>query len=422
MFRPYWRWSAIVIVIAAAMASFGVGYISGVRTGRAESGVPITDIVAARVVHRDAAPPSSASEFDFRLFWEVWSLVQREHLRQPVSDAALYYGALSGLVAGVGDPYSTFFDPDRARRFRQDLAGQLEGIGAEIGIKQRQLTVIAPLPDSPAARAGIASGDIILAIDDRPTANMTLEEAISRIRGPEGSAVRLLVLARGQRASRELAIVRAVIHVTSVRSEPARTPRGTPVAVLTIAHFNGDTAAGFDTVVRDIIAGKYRGIVLDLRNNPGGFLETAIDVAGAWVDHRVVVRERKRDGSVSEHQTNGIARLASMPTVVLVNAGTASAAEIVSGALQDYHLATIIGESTFGKGTVQNLTALRDGSAIKLTIAEWLTPAGRSIEGDGIRPDIVVTDERADSDADPDPQMARALAELDTRITRTSNQ
>lgn len=412
------RLPRILLAFLLVGGSFALGY----RTGRTATAAPppTVEVGAVRVVNRDDGPTPAAatSDLDFRLFWEVWSLIQRDHLRKPIGDRTLFYGALSGLVASVGDPYSTFFDPDRARLFRQDLAGQLEGIGAEIGMKQRQLTVIAPLPESPAARAGIATGDIILAIDGKSTTNLTLEEAVARIRGPQGTSVELLLLARGEASARKVTVVRGVIQVQSVRTRVERTPMGRAVTVITIAHFNEDTAARFGEAARAVATGATKGIVLDLRNNPGGFLESAIDVASAWVDQRVVVRERKHDGTITEHRATGLAVLRTTPTVILVNGGTASAAEIVSGALQDYHVATVVGEPTFGKGSVQHLTMLPDGSAVKLTTAEWLTPSGRSIEGGGITPDIAVVQTDADRDADRDPQIIRALAELDTRSAK----
>lgn len=404
--------------VSLAAGGFVGGYAVGER-GRPEPLPPPPEPLAdVRIVNREATPPHALSTVDFQLFWDVWSLAQRDYLRRPVVDRTLFYGALEGLVRALDDPYSVYFDPNRARLFRQELAGELEGIGAEIGIKKKQLTIIAPLPSSPAERAGLTSGDAILSIDGASTADMALEEAVARIRGAKGTIVKLVVLSRGVTTPREVTIGRDVIRVTSVSVRDAVTPGGIPVAVMTIAHFSEGTAARFQEVVRDVLARGARGVVLDLRNDPGGFLEAAIDVAGAWVDRRVVVRERGSDGRVKEFRSDGLARLAAMPTVVLVNQGTASAAEIVTGALQDYKLATVIGEPTFGKGSVQHFTTLRDGSAVKLTIAEWLTPTGRSIEGQGIAPDIAVSSREREDDRDP--VLDRALLVLDERIAPSS--
>lgn len=411
------RFLVTLVVIGLAAGSFIGGYTVGRSDARPDAAT--ASAAGGRIVGTNERPSDVATTVEFPLFWEVWSLVQREFVRPPVTDRTLFYGALHGLVASLGDPYSAFFDPDRAKLFRQDLSGRLEGIGAEIGVKQRQLTIIAPLPGSPAEVAGLASGDAILSIDGKVTADMTLEEAVARIRGRQGTSVELLILPRGAAAARKVSIVRAVIKVASVRSEVVRTPGGVPVTVVTIAHFNEDAVPQFGRVVREALGGPSRGMVLDLRNNPGGFLEGAIEIASEWVERAVVVRERKRDGSIVEHRSSGLARLQSVPTVVLVNQGTASAAEIVAGALQDLDRATVIGETTFGKGSVQHFTNLRDGSAVKLTIAEWLTPSGRSIDGAGIVPDMNIPFAPADRDAGRDPQRDRAFTVLDELVSNS---
>jgi len=415
MFRTSRRFIAVIAVIGVAAGGFVSGYIVGQRSDAAPTTAAAT-ANGARVVNRTASAPATAKELDFQLFWDVWGLTERDYLRQPVAGAKMFYGSLAGLVASLGDPYSAFFDPEHAKALQQDLAGELEGIGAEIGIKERALTVIAALPDTPAARAGLAPADAILSIDGVPTNEMTLEDAVARIRGPKGTSVVMLIRSRGEKTPRELTITRAVIRIESVRARTARTPSGRSVAVVTIAHFNPDAVSRFETEIRNILSRGDAGVVIDLRNDPGGFLESAIDIAEAWVDQRLIVRERANDGRVTDHRANGLARLQSLPTVVLVNGGTASAAEIVAGALQDYAIAAIVGEQTFGKGTVQHLTTLRDGSAVKLTIAEWLTPSGRSIEGNGITPDVVVESMKEQSETDRDPQLERALSLLDERM------
>lgn len=417
MFLTARRFITLWLAVAIAAGGFVVGYVVGQRQQLAPtgaSGLPAGG--DARIVNRSVAPPADARELDFQLFWDVWSLIGRDYLRQPVTEPKLLYGALGGLVDSLNDPYSAFFDPQRARILQQDLAGELEGIGAEIGIKDQQLTVIAALPNTPAQTAGLVAGDAILAIDGSTTTDVTLEDAVAHIRGPRGTTVTLLVQSKGE-PPREAAIVRAVIRVEGVTVRSERTSAGRTIAVVSIAHFNPDTVARFDEAARNILAAGDAGLIVDLRNDPGGFLEAAIDIAGAWAERRVVVRERTNDGRITEHRTSGLARLQTLPTVVLVNRGTASAAEIVAGALQDYRFATVVGEQTFGKGTVQHLTNLRDGSAVKLTIAEWLTPSGRSIEGSGITPDVIIELTKEDREAKRDPQMARALQELDTKIS-----
>lgn len=407
----------VFIAVIAFGGSFGVGYVTGQQSGRTSAaqrgGSSVTE-----VVHRDAPAPARAEALDFGRYWEIWSLIERDFLRQPVDPSKLLYGSLAGMVESLGDPYSAFFDPSRAALFREDLSGSLEGIGAEIAIRDRQLLIVAPLPETPAARAGLRSGDAILAIDDVPTLDLTLEEAVSNIRGERGTAVQLLIRSKGTEVPRIVSIVRDVIAIESVRVASLQTQSGASVAHLIVTHFNGDTVQRFDEEARQFLARGDDAIVLDFRNNPGGFLESAIDLAGHWAERRVIVREQTNDGRVQEHRSTGLARLQGIPTVVLVNQGTASASEIVAGALQDYGLATIIGEQTFGKGTVQHLTSLPDGSAVKLTIAEWLTPSGRSIEGDGIAPDIAIKLTDEDATAERDPQMDRALRVLNEKLSR----
>jgi carboxyl-terminal processing protease len=401
----------------------GGSFVLGHTVGRA--GVRATDARMAEVVQvvgRSAPPPRSVRELDFQLFWDVWSLIQQDYLRKPVADDQLLYGAMKGIVANLGDPYSSYFPPERAKLFREDLSGQLQGIGAEIGIKDRRLTVIAPLPGTPAERAGLKSGDVILAVDGEVTLEFTLEEAVSRIRGKQGTTVTLLVHSGDDEIPHEVPIVRDVITIETLVASDEVTPNGASVTRIALAHFTSDTMERFESAVRDVVVNGSDGVVLDLRNNPGGFLEAAIDVAGLWVDGRVVVRERWSDGTVREQAARGLARLAETPTVVLVNRGTASASEIVAGALQDYELATVVGEQTFGKGTVQNVTNLRDGSSLKLTIAEWLTPSGRSIDGDGINPDIVIEAGEGlgdDSVVTGDTVLEVGLEELDRRIAQS---
>lgn len=407
------RYSGTLLVIAVVAASFVSGYVVGNREATSRMVGPDGQPVR-RVVNRDARPTSDT--IDFARFWDVWSLIDRDYLQQPVDEGDMLYGSLKGLVAGLGDPYSAFFEPEQAKLFREDLSGSLTGIGAEIGIKDRQLAVIAPLPGTPAERAGLKPGDAILAVDSAPTQDMALEEAVSLIRGTRGTTVRLLILTPGAKQPREVAIVRDVITIESVTTEERTTVGGAKVAVIRISHFNGDTVGKFDDAVRAFLASGRKGIILDLRNNPGGFLESAIDIAGDWVERGVVVRERANDGRVQEHRAQGLARLQSIPTVVLVNGGSASASEIVAGALQDFQRATIVGDQTFGKGTVQHLTGLPDGSSVKLTIAEWLTPSGDSIEGNGITPDVKIEITEKDAEAKEDPQLEKALEILDGKL------
>ena len=354
----------------------------------------------------------AAADVNFNQFWNVWRTVQQNYLRGPVDDTQLFYAALQGLVQGTNDPYSVFFPPEEASEFAQDLSGKFEGIGAQLGKKEDQIVVIAPLPESPAARAGIRSGDKIYLIDDVDTNGMSVEEAVKHIRGKKKTTVVLTVAHEGAERVEPITIVRDEIHIASV--EWNLNDRG--IATLSVHVVNEDTARVFREAVTALKKKQVKGIVLDLRNNPGGYLDRAVSMAGEWTGPRLIVSERDKEGRVREIPAAGVARLEGIPTVVLVNGGTASAAEIFAGALQDYALATVVGEQTFGKGTVQSVEDFPDGSSLKLTIAEWLTPKGRSIQTSGITPDEVVAMTEKDYTEKTDPQMRRAQELVEARL------
>jgi len=347
-----------------------------------------------------------AQDIDFNLFWEVWDSLHQNYVDQEkLTDKELFYGALKGMVAAVGDPYTVFMDPKVSKEFSDDLAGTFEGIGAEIGIKDDLLTVVAPLPDMPAEKAGLKAGDKILYINKESTAGMSVDVAVSKIRGAKGTEVTLTIGRVGAAGTKDYMIKRDKIVVKSVRTEM----RKDGIYVIKVSSFNNDTDDLFNKAVADVIQKNPRGVILDLRNNPGGYLETAIDMASKWVDKGIIVSEKFSDSKKNDHMSRGRALLKGYKTVVLVNEGSASASEIVAGALQDNGKATILGAKTFGKGSVQTLNELKDGSSIKVTIAKWLTPRGRSINEHGIEPDRYVNFTIEDFNDGKDPQLDRAL-------------
>ena len=301
-------------------------------------------------------------------------------------------------------------DPETAKSFGDELQGTFDGIGAEIGIRDKQLVVIAPLPGTPAEKAGLRAGDKILGINKFDTAGMAVDYAVTLIRGPRGTKVTLTVLSGGESESRQVEITRNRIVVKPARGELKDLPTGGKAAYIRLTQFSKDINQEFQTVWQDLAASGPKGIVIDLRNNPGGYLDQAVDVASHWVGgSKVVVKEQLVPPEFNEYQSTGKAELANIPTVVLVNQGSASASEILTGALQDWHLATVVGEQTFGKGSVQSVEDFSDGSAVKLTIAKWFTPKGRSIDKNGLKPDIEVKMTRDDTDKGRDPQLDRAL-------------
>ncbi len=400
-YKLVFRYTTFYLLIVLVLGGFLGGMALGARQGRigAEK-----EFYGGEIENYENIPEYLSKDVDFRLFWDVWNLAKTNYVHQPVQDTKLFYGALSGIISALGDPYSVFFDPKTAEDFKKELEGTFSGIGAELGIKNNQLTIIAPLPDTPAERIGLKAGDQILAIDGRDTTDMSLDYAVSIIRGEKGTDVILTIWRDGWDKMNDFKITRDKIEVASVKWEMKDN-----VAYIEINHFNEDTSRRFNQAVVDLLAKNPKGLVLDLRNNPGGFLNTAIEIAGEWIPNDVVVIEQMDDGQRNEERSEGLARLQNLRTVVLVNRGSASASEIVAGALQDYNKATILGEKTFGKGSVQNFESLADGSAVKITVAEWLTPKGRLIDKEGIVPDIEVSLTEEDYDVNRDPQMDKAI-------------
>lgn len=328
--------------------------------------------------------------------------IQQQYVGQPVDKTKLFYGALSGLVRSLGDPYSTFFTPEAATAFKNDLDLSIEGIGAEIGFKEKRPAIIAPLPSSPAERIGLRAGDYLLSVDARDVTGLTIDEIVGYIRGKAGSKVILVI----EREAKELSftVQRERITIASVTSKRLEGN----ISLINVVSFNEETLPKFDVIVRDILLDKPKGIILDLRNNPGGLLDVAVQFTGEFIGKQVVVKERDAAGEERSDSADREARLAGIPLVVLVNGGSASASEIVAGALQDYKRADTVGTKTFGKGSVQTLEPLADGSQLKLTVAKWYTPLGRSIDGTGITPDIAEPDPTKEGDAN-DAQLQRAL-------------
>ncbi len=337
-----------------------------------------------------------------KVYDEVLATIRSGYVKQPIDEQALFYGAIAGLVSSLDDPYSTFFTPAGAKAFQNDLDLSIEGIGAEIGFKEKQLAIIAPLPDSPAQKAGLKAGDRILTVDSTDVTGMTIDAAVQRIRGKAGTKVVMGIL-RGS-DKQFFTITRAKITISSVVSK--RLPGD--IAYVQVVSFNEDTQSKFDVLVRELLVNPPKGIILDVRNNPGGLLDTSVKLTAEFIGKAVVVRERDAEGKERVEHGDRDASLPHVPLVVLVNGGSASASEILAGALQDAKRAQVVGSKTFGKGSVQTLNDLPDGSQLKLTVAKWFTPNGRSIDGEGIAPDIVVADPTEPGD-DKDTQLQKAL-------------
>jgi len=359
-----------------------------------------------------------SQDVNFNLYWEAWDALKSRYVdKNKLNEKEMFYGSLRGLAASFGDPYTVFLDPKDSQEFSDGLSGTFEGIGAEVGIRDDIITVIAPLAGMPAEKAGVKAGDKIVAIDGISTAGMSVDKAVSKIRGPKGTKVSLTIFREGFKETKIIEIIRDVIYVKSVKTEF----RADKIFVITISNFNDDTASLFKEAVREVIKDNPRGLIIDLRNNPGGFLDSAVSLASEWVKSgEVVVSEKSSNESENnEYNAEGISHFKSYPTVVLVNGGSASASEILAGALKDYGLAKIVGEKTYGKGSVQTLEALSDGSMIKITVAKWFTPKGNSIDEEGITPDIGAKLTEEDFNKGKDPQFDAAVNVLFGRPTST---
>lgn len=420
---PFSKIRSFVIILSLLLVSGGIGYRLGER--RVSLGVTADK----RPVVNTVAP--TGTSVDFSLFWDVWGKLNRYYVDpQDIDVQKLVYGAISGMVAAAGDPYTSFFPPKENKEFKEDLGGAFEGIGAQLGIKDGRVIVVSPLKGMPAESAGLLPNDIILKVNDEETAGWTVEEAVNKIRGPKGTNVRLTVLhVLSNEPPKEISIMRSTITVPSVvswvktpseiteikgASESAKVLFSTSkIAYISLSRFGDNTNTDWNKAVDQIIAseksgGKIAGFVLDLRNNPGGYLDGAVYIASEFMKGGTVVSQVNSDGTKQEYPTDRKGRLTTTPIVVLVNKGSASAAEIVSGALRDSKRAKLVGETTFGKGTVQTPFDLTGGSSVHITTGKWLLPGGFSISEKGLTPDFVIPLEMG-AMATQDAQLARAI-------------
>ncbi|MEK7608477.1 MAG: S41 family peptidase [Patescibacteria group bacterium] len=349
-------------------------------------------------------------EADFGTFWQAWNSIDKIYLKSTsTSKEDRVYGAISGLVDSLGDPYSEFFPPEDGKKFREDIQGDFGGIGAQIGTKEGRIIIIAPLKDSPAMQAGLKAGDYILSVNATSTAGLGVDRAVQIIRGPIDSKVKLLVLREGWDEPKEYEIVRAKIVAPTLDFSM----KEGGVAYVQLYSFNGNTERLFRDAMIQAFGSGMRGLVLDLRNNPGGYLDVAVNLAGWFVPRgKIVLSEETKRGVEEVFRASGNEVLLETPVVILINGGSASASEILAGALQDIRGAKLIGETTFGKGTVQQLEEFADGSSIKLTIAHWVLPSGKILEGKGIGPDFSVAGKSEDEKEPEDLQLKKAIEVL----------
>ncbi len=350
---------------------------------------------------------------DFGLLNEAINTVSQKYIdRESIDQEKILYGAIRGAVSAAGDEYTEFFDPKTFSDFKTELQGSFDGIGAEIGKRDNNIVIIAPLDGSPAQRAGLQPSDIIVEVDGESMADKTTNEAVSKIRGQKGTEVTLTLYREGGNGTFEVKIVREKIEVKSVKLEYLE-GNGKQIALITVSRFGDDTQSLFASAIEEIKARQTDGVILDLRNNPGGYLEASVALSSHWLElGKLVVKEAHSEKDVLDYNSTGSNQLGGYKTIVLINGGSASASEIVAGALKDNGKATLLGEKSFGKGSVQELIPLSGGSAVKVTIAKWITPSGQSLNKEGLNPDIEVARTEEDFEADRDPQLDRALEEI----------
>jgi len=366
---------------------------------------------------------------DFSLFWDVWARLQRYYIdAEHIDTQNMVYGAINGMVASLDDPYTSFLPPKENKEFKEDIGGEFEGIGAQLGLKENAIIVIAPLKGTPAEKAGIRAGDYILKVDGEETTGWTTTQAVAKIRGQKGTKVTLTILHEKAQKTEDITIIRDGIVVPSVdfwmkapsslteisgTTSSARLAND-QIAYIALSRFgdktNDEWLTAVDTVAKAWANKSIRGLVFDLRNNPGGYLDGSVFIASEFIKSGKVVTQTNSDGSKQEYMVDRKGKLTDIPLVILVNKGSASASEIVAGALKDYKRGTLVGETSFGKGSVQSPQELTGGSSLHVTTGKWLLPNGDWIHKKGITPDITVASDSLE--ATRDAQLGKAIEVL----------
>jgi carboxyl-terminal processing protease len=348
-------------------------------------------------------------EDEFRVFWEAWHIVQDRYYGAPVEPESLTHGAIWGAVEALDDPYTWFAEPEAAERIREDATGRYSGIGAVVNLNDLgNVVIVQPFSGGPADEGGLLPGDVVLEVEGEDTLGLSLEQAVSMIRGPAGTTVRLLVQRQGLDEPFEVEIVRREIEIPVVEYQV----RDDGLAYLKVSRFGTNAPAQVHEALAELLERDPKGLILDLRDNPGGYLSASIDIASEFVAEGPIVLEKGSNGSDEEHMARGDGLATDIPLAVLMNGATASAAEIVAGAIRDHERGVLIGEQTHGKGSVQSPRDLSDGSHLRLTIAHWFTPNGQSIAKEGLAPDIEVSRNEEDLANDRDPQLDEAVRYL----------
>jgi len=381
----------VLLTVGVIFAIF-IGFQSGVETGK--------NLVICRVCQPE--------DIDFSLFWQTYNVLKEKFINlEKFDNQKIIYGAISGMTKTLDDPYTVFYNPEETKEFEEQLSGTFEGVGMEIDIKNGQLIVIAPLEGTPAQKAGLRPGDKIIKINNLETFEMSVEEAIGLIRGPKGTEVTLTIIRDGWETAQDIKVIREVIKIPSLKWELI----DNDIAYVRIYQFSENLNFEFRKKAIEILNSPAKKVILDLRNNPGGYLEVAQYVAGWFLEKNktVVIEDFGQDKEKNIYRSEGNGEFYQYPTVVLINQGSASASEILAGALRDNYNAKLIGEKSFGKGSIQEQVRLEKDSSVKITVAKWLTPKGVSISGVGLEPDIEVEMTDEDYQENRDPQLEKAI-------------
>ncbi|MEK7519572.1 MAG: S41 family peptidase [Patescibacteria group bacterium] len=380
----------ILIGVGVIFLSFTAGFFLGESFGQSKCLV---------------CPPA---DIDLSLFWEAYSLIQERFVdASKLNDQKLIEGAAIGMVKALEDPHTVLLNPSDTKKFLEEVSGRFEGIGMEIGKRNEELQVISPLQGTPAQRAGLRPGDRILKIGDTITSEISVDEAVSMIRGPKNTEVTLTIFRQGWDKEKEIKIVRAIIDIPSLKWDLVEDD----IAHIQLYNFSEKADFDFSKAAFEILNSPAKKIILDLRNNPGGYLEVAQDIAGWFLEEGQVVTIEDFGGKQEQqfYKAQGNAKFKQYPIVILINQGSASGSEILAGSLRDNRQVKLIGEKSFGKGSVQELESLRKGYSLKITIAHWLTPKGEFISEKGLEPDIKIEMTEKDYEEEKDPQLDKAI-------------
>ena len=409
----------LFVAVMLLGGAFSGGFIAGhlIPTG---GGFPAFDHVLPQsdnpTADQQASTPGNVQTL-FAPFWEAWNIVHNQYVDQPVDDLTLMQGAIRGMMAALGDKQTFYMEPQVYKTETSSLQGSYEGIGAVVDTTGDYLKIVSPMEGSPAEKAGLKAGDQVIAIDGEDMTGVDAEQARQKVLGPKGSEVTLMVMREGMSAPLKFVIKRDNIEVRS--AEGKMLDNG--IAYVDINTFGEKTTAELRKTLDDLMAQNPKGIVIDLRNNPGGYLTTAVEVSSEFIEKGVVMYEKYGDGKRDEYKALGGGRATNIPLVVLINEGSASASEILAGALQDYGRATLVGVQSYGKGSVQNWQPLsNDQGAARVTIARWLTPKERTIDHIGLTPDVIVEMTADDFAAGRDPQLDAAIETLTAVINNTA--